>query len=329
MKNMKIKAVLFDMDGVLVEAKEWHYQALNKALEAKGFRGISRHEHLSTYDGLPTKDKLLKHPGTRDLSSEEHAEINKLKQKLTCELIETNCTPNSAIIELMEYLRSQGIRMACCSNSIRPSVEMMLGKSGILQYMDFLISNEDVENSKPAPDMYLDAISRLELKPVEVLICEDNIIGITAALHSGSYVLEIGTVDDTNKENVSDAMAKIDSDALTDQLIRPAIRTAHVNDMINGWFVGDFYPAVLKTKNFEAGMKCYKKGEKEAKHYHKIATEITLIASGKVIMCDRIIGAGEMILMEPGVATSFEALEDTITFVIKTASVMGDKYISD
>jgi quercetin dioxygenase-like cupin family protein len=229
----------------------------------------------------------------------------------------------------MEYLGSQGIRMACCSNSIRSSVEMMLGKSGILQYMDFLISNEDVENSKPAPDMYLKAIGRLGLKPTEVIICEDNITGITAALHSGGYVLEIGTVNDTNIENLSNAIAQIDSDALADQLIRPSVRTAHVNEMINGWFVGDFYPAVLKTKNFEAGMKCYKKGEKEAKHYHKIATEITVIASGKVIMCDRIIGAGEMILMEPGVATSFEVLEDTITFVIKTASVMGDKYISD
>ena len=326
---MKTKAVLFDMDGVLVDAKEWHYQALNQALDRKGFMPISRHEHLSAYDGLPTKDKLKRHPETRALAPEEHAEINDLKQKLTCQLIEAKCKPHSSIVELMEYLRSMDIKIACCSNSIRPSVEMMLGKSGILQHMDFLISNEDVENSKPAPDMYLEAIKRLGVKPTEVLICEDNIIGITAALHSGAYVLEIGTVDDTNKENVSDAMAKIDSDALADQLIRPAIRTAHVNDMINGWFVGDFYPAVLKTKNFEAGMKCYKKGEKEAKHYHKIATEITVIASGKVIMCDRIIGAGEMILMEPGVATSFEALEDTITFVIKTASVMGDKYISD
>jgi HAD superfamily hydrolase (TIGR01509 family) len=326
---MKTKAVLFDMDGVLVEAKEWHYQALNQALIAKGLTPISRNEHLSSYDGLPTKDKLTKHPETRTLTSEERAEINTLKQRFTRKTFEASCKPNSAIIELMEFLKSEGIRIACCSNSIRSSVEMMLGKSGILNYMDFFISNEDVENSKPAPDMYNNAIGRLGLKPTDVLICEDNIIGITAALHSGGYVLEIGTVDDTNKENILDAIAKIDSNALADQLIRPPIRTAHVNDMINGWFVGDFYPAVLKTKNFEAGMKCYKKGEKEAKHYHKIATEITVIASGKVIMCDRIIGAGEMLLMEPGVATSFEALEDTITFVIKTASVIGDKYISD
>jgi beta-phosphoglucomutase len=326
---MKIKAVLFDMDGVLVEAKDWHYQALNQALAAKGLAPISRHDHLSIYDGLPTKDKLKKHPQTRDLSPPEHEEINNLKQEFTHKVIEASCKPNPAIIELMGFLKSEGITIACCSNSIRSSVEMMLGKSGILKYMEFLISNDDVEHGKPAPDMYVDAIKRLGVKPTEVLICEDNIIGITAALHSGGYVLEIGTVEDTNQENVSKAIAKIESDDFTEQLIRPVTRTAHVNGMINGWFVGDFYPAVLKTKNFEAGMKSYKKGDKEDEHYHKVATEITVIATGKVIMCDRIIGAGEMILMEPGVATSFEALEDTITFVIKTASVKGDKYLSN
>jgi HAD superfamily hydrolase (TIGR01509 family) len=326
---MKTKAVLFDMDGVLVEAKEWHYKALNEALIAKGITPISRNEHLSIYDGLPTKDKLKRHPETRALSPQEHTEINYLKQKLTCQVIEATCKPNSSVLEVMEYLRSKDIKIACCSNSIRSSVEMMLGKSGVLQYMDFFISNEDVENSKPAPDMYLEAIQRLGVKATEVLICEDNIIGITAALHSGGYVLEIGTIEDTNQENITKAIAKIESDDLTEGLIRPSIRTAHVNDMINGWFVGDFYPAVLKTKNFEAGMKSYKKGDKEDKHYHKVATEITVIATGKVIMCEKIIGAGEMILMEPGVATSFEALEDTITFVIKTVSVKGDKYTSD
>jgi beta-phosphoglucomutase len=324
---MTVKVVLFDMDGVLVDAKEWHYEALNLALENKGFSAITRDEHLSIYDGLPTRDKLKRHPQTRDLAPEEHTEINNLKQKITFEVIEKTCKPNSSVLEAMEYLKSKNIKMACCSNSIRASVEMMLDKSDIIKHMEFLISNEDVENGKPAPDMYLDAIKKLGVKPTEVLICEDNIRGITAALHSGGYVLEIGTIEDTNKENISKAIAKIEDDDLTEQLIRPAIRTAHINDMINGWFVGDFYPAVLKTKNFEAGMKVYKKGDKEGNHYHKIATEITLVATGKVVMCGKVIGAGEMILMEPGVETSFEALEDTTTFVIKTASVLDDKYV--
>lgn len=323
---MTIKAVLFDMDGVLVDAKEWHYEALNLALENKGFSPITRQEHLSVYDGLPTKDKLKKHPQTKSLSLEEHKEINDLKQKFTFDVIEKTCKPNTVILETMEYLKAQGIRMACCSNSIRKSVEMMLEKSGVIDYMEFLVSNEDVESAKPAPDMYNMAISKMGLKSTEVLICEDNIRGITAGLHSGAFVLEIGTIEDTNKSNISKAINKIEEQELPEQLIRPAIRTAHINDMIKGWFVGDFYPSILKTKDFEAGVKEYKKGEKEGKHVHKIGTEITVIVRGKVIMCDRVIKEGEMILMEPGVATSFEALEDTITFVVKNPSAIGDKY---
>lgn len=323
---MTIKAVLFDMDGVLVNAKEWHYDALNLALQDKGYSAINRQEHLSTYDGLPTIAKLKKHPQTKILSPEEHKDINDLKQRFTFEVIQKNCKPNSVILDTMRYLKSQGIRMACCSNSIKKSVEMMLEKVGVIEYMEFLVSNEDVENGKPAPDMYNKAIEKMCLKSTEVLICEDNIRGITAALHSGSFVLEIGMIEDTNKDNISKAIHKIENQELPEQLIQPAIRTAHINDMIKGWFVGDFHPSILKTKDFEAAVKEYKKGDKEEKHMHKIGTEVTVIVRGKVIMCDRVIKEGQMILMEPGVATSFEALEDTITFVVKNTSVIGDKY---
>ncbi len=323
---MSIKVVLFDMDGVLVDAKDWHYRALNLALEKKGYSAITRHDHLAIYDGLSTKDKLKKHAHTRHLSAEEHQSINELKQEFTFKVIDETCKPNTVILDTMKYLKEQGIRMACCSNSIRESMTMMLSKSNIDGYMEFIISNEDVVNSKPAPDMYLKAIERMGVNTTEVLICEDNIRGITAALHSGAFVLEVGTVEDTNIENISSAIHKIEKQELPEQLIRPKIRTANVNEMIKGWFVGDFYPSIMKTTVFEAGVKEYKKGDKEEKHMHKIGTEITVVVRGKVIMCERIIKEGEMILMEHGVSTSFEALEDTITFVVKTPSVIGDKY---
>ena len=104
------------------------------------------------------------------------------------------------------------------------------------------------------------------------------------------------------------------------------VQVAHLDDMIKGWFVGDFDQSLLRTKGFEVAVKEYQKGEKEDKHVHKIAKEITVVVRGKVKMCDRILEQGQMILMEPGVATDFEALEDTITFVVKTPSVIGDKY---
>ncbi|MBL0690360.1 MAG: hypothetical protein JJV93_03290 [Alphaproteobacteria bacterium] len=106
------------------------------------------------------------------------------------------------------------------------------------------------------------------------------------------------------------------------------MRTSKLGDMVKGWFIGDFYPSIMRTKNFEAGVKEYKKGDKEDKHMHKVGTEITVIVRGKVIMCDRVLKQGEVILMEPGECTSFEALEDTTTFVIKDPAVKNDKYLT-
>jgi len=100
-----------------------------------------------------------------------------------------------------------------------------------------------------------------------------------------------------------------------------------LKDMIKGWFVGNFEPSLYKTDLVEVAVKNYKAGDREERHYHKIATEITIISDGKVIMNGTIYGSGDIITIEPGEATDFEALEDTITTVVKLPCVNDDKYI--
>jgi quercetin dioxygenase-like cupin family protein len=99
--------------------------------------------------------------------------------------------------------------------------------------------------------------------------------------------------------------------------------------MIKGWFVGDFEPSVLKSKDFEVAVKSYAKGDIEDKHFHKVATEITVIVSGRVRMVDKEWGPGSIITLEPGLATDFLAIEDSVTVVVKTPSVLGDKFQID
>lgn len=101
-----------------------------------------------------------------------------------------------------------------------------------------------------------------------------------------------------------------------------------LKNMTNGWFVGDFSPASFKTKSCEVAFKSYRKGDKEAKHFHKIATEITLISSGSVIMFDQQFDEGDIIVIHPNEETAFEALEDTMTVVVKLPGVLDDKYLS-
>lgn len=327
MKPQKIKAVIFDMDGVLIDAKDWHYEALNRALDHFGYTPISRNDHLLTFDGLSTKKKLTMHFQTKDLTLEEHEQIDQKKQELTFDIVEQKCVPYQPHLEMLEKLKSQGYMLAVCSNSIRKTVEMMLSKANIIQYFDFYLSNQDVANSKPDPEMYNTAISRMNLTPSEALICEDNVRGIESALKSNAFVLEVGTIADVNYKNISDAIAKIESGNAA-QMVRNQVRTAKLADMIGGWFVGDFYPNILRNKDFEVGVKFYKAGDKEDWHVHKVGTEITVILDGTVKMHDEIYRSGDIILLEPGNGTSFEALTDVKTVVVKTPSVMGDKYKS-
>jgi quercetin dioxygenase-like cupin family protein len=100
-----------------------------------------------------------------------------------------------------------------------------------------------------------------------------------------------------------------------------------LKDMFRGWIVGNFEPSIYKTDDVEVAVKNYKAGDKEEKHYHKIATEITIISDGKVRMNGTIYGSGDIVTIEPGEATDFEVLEDTITTVVKLPCVKDDKYI--
>lgn len=105
------------------------------------------------------------------------------------------------------------------------------------------------------------------------------------------------------------------------------MKTARLDDMVKGWFVGNFEPTLYKTNDCEVAVKSYKKGDREEEHYHKIATELTAVVSGKVRMFGQIFDAGTVIVVEPGEATDFEAIEDTVNVVVKLPGANNDKYI--
>ncbi len=197
----KIKAVIFDMDGVLIDAKEWHYEALNKALGLFGYE-ISRYEHLVTYDGLPTADKLSMMTLEKQLPKGLHKYINALKQEYTMEKIFVNCRPLFVHEYALSRLKSEGYRLAVASNSIRATVDIMMQKASLERYLEFSLSNQDVKKAKPDPEIYNVAISRLGLDPSECLIVEDNKNGLAAAAASGANVMKVETVYDVNYDNI-------------------------------------------------------------------------------------------------------------------------------
>ena len=207
--SSSIKAVIFDLDGVLVEAKDWHYEALNKALAIFGCE-FSYDEHLTTYDGLPTKTKINMLNKTKNFPIELSEVVYDLKQIYTNEYFSTRCFPDFSQDYLFRKLRDNEIRTAVASNSIRATVDQAMINLDIKKYIEFSLSNEDVKNPKPSPEIYIKAIEKLKLKPEECVIVEDNQNGIKAANDSGAHCLEVKEVEDVNHVNIFNFIKKIE-----------------------------------------------------------------------------------------------------------------------
>ena len=105
------------------------------------------------------------------------------------------------------------------------------------------------------------------------------------------------------------------------------MKRAHLDDMVRGWFVGDFEPTLLATQDVEVGVKRFAQGDLEERHHHRIATEISAVVSGELRMNDERLSAGDIIVMEPGESTDFEALTDVTLVVVKVPGAKDDKYL--
>ena len=203
---MKVKLIIFDLDGVLVEAKNIHYDALNEAL---GNYAITWEEHLSIYDGLKTNQKLEMLTKKNGLPIELHKEIWEAKQSITLQKLK-ELKPNQTLQSIMNALVEDGYKIAVCSNSIRKTVLTVLSKLGIMEFMDYIISNEDVQNSKPHPEMYWRAISKMGCLPEETLIVEDSPYGLLAASRSNAHVLRVKNPKEVTYTNIFKKLTEIE-----------------------------------------------------------------------------------------------------------------------
>lgn len=198
-----IKLVVFDLDGVLVDARELHYEALNRSLKEVDPKYIvEREEHLSTFDGLPTSKKLKMLTEMKGLPLESHHSVWKNKQKHTINIISNEYGRDERICNLLRDLKQEGLKIAVASNSIRETIKMVLLRKGFMEYVDFFYSNQDVRNPKPNPEIYLKCMVKAEVGPQETVIIEDSHIGREAAQRAGAHVCGVMNSEDVTKEKV-------------------------------------------------------------------------------------------------------------------------------
>lgn len=191
-----IKAICFDLDGVLADMCEAHYQALNKALGIFGYK-IEKGDHLKVYNGLPTLQKLKMMTEKGELPASLHDIISDCKKSYTKDEVRKNCKPEHQKTILMTHLKKK-YKLACCSNAIKESVVEMLTGLGLLEYFDEVIGNDEGMAPKPAPDIYLEAFKRLGVTPEEALIIEDAPHGIEAAKASGAAWIAVKDSSEVN-----------------------------------------------------------------------------------------------------------------------------------
>lgn len=205
-----VRAVLFDLDGVLVDTKGLHFHALNHALAEHGYERIGVDEHLRRYDGLKTAQKLDLLSRDKGVPVEAHAGIWARKQQLTSHAMASAAGDEALVAALRDLKHGRGLLLGCCSNAIRHTVDAALDRLGAAALFDVVLASEDADHAKPHPAAYWKAMSTLGVLAEETLVVEDSPTGLTAAWRSGAHVLRVAGPADVTGGAVGRKLDELD-----------------------------------------------------------------------------------------------------------------------
>jgi HAD superfamily hydrolase (TIGR01509 family) len=198
-----VKLVIFDLDGVLIDTRDLHFEVLNQALREESEQYvISIKDHLAKFDGLSTNKKLQLLTEERHLPVSAHGSIWKRKQELTLIKIKDHIKYDAKVNDIIDHLKQDGIKVYVASNSIKDTVRIAVEQMGIVDKIDGYYSNEDVKNPKPHPEIYMTCMIKESVTPNETLIIEDSYVGRTAAISSGARLCPVRNPEDVSLEKI-------------------------------------------------------------------------------------------------------------------------------
>jgi len=186
---MFIETILFDLDGVLVDAAKWHFEALNKALKKVADVTITVKEHMEIYNGLSTSQKLETLIRKRRIRKAHVGDIQAEKQLRTISVIKKRCLPNDRV-ELLGSL-SDKYKIGCVTNCITDTAKLMVKQAWLEEYISCIVTNQTTTRPKPFPDPYIIAMFKLKAKPWSTLVVEDNWNGIKSAKRAGVKYIHV------------------------------------------------------------------------------------------------------------------------------------------
>ena len=196
-----IKTIIFDLDGVLVDTKSIHFFALNYALEKNKIMPITYEDHVKIYDGLPTSEKLFILDRKNKISEKKKLNIRKLKQKRTLNLLKKSIIFDKKKFNLFKTL-NKNYKIGIATNAVKSTLNVCLKQLGIKKFVNFIVSNEDIKNPKPNPEIYFRIFIKFGIYPDEAIILEDSHYGRQAAIHSGGNLIPIKNLSDVTLKNI-------------------------------------------------------------------------------------------------------------------------------
>jgi len=207
----KIKGLIFDLDGVLVNTKKIHFDALNLALKKVNAKEISFKDHLNIFDGLPTNKKLSILNDKKILNKKFNSKVIKIKQEYTLKLLNKFIKFNPKIYNTFLKL-SKNYKISLATNAVRKTLDLCVKKLRINKFISYSYSNEDVSRNKPHPQVYLKCLVNMALKPSETLIFEDSHHGVMAAQDSGCLLYTVKNILDINYSNIANVIKDLNKD---------------------------------------------------------------------------------------------------------------------
>ena len=213
-----IKGLIFDLDGVLVDTKDLHFMALNKALKKSNAKNIiSYNDHVNIYDGLPTVEKIRILNQKKIISKKMNKVVMMNKQKFTLQLLKKKIKYNKDIYNIFSKM-SKKYKLAIATNAVNETLDICVDILRIRKFCNYLISNENVSTPKPHPEIYLRCLINLGLKPKETLIIEDSHYGRISAQDSGCNLMPVKSLNDVTLDNITKHI-KLKSNKMLDNIM--------------------------------------------------------------------------------------------------------------
>lgn len=184
MINHSIKAVLFDLDGTLIDSEYFYFSNWAPILEDSFGLIISFEDWIREFAGHTLVRNVEYLQEKYQIATTEEYMWKRTREAYSQSSMQSvNLMPYAK--EVLAMLREQGIRIALVTSSYQTTVDAVLGTHELLHFFEFFVTRERVNNAKPDPEPYLLALSELGLKNTEVIAIEDTITGTTSAIHAG------------------------------------------------------------------------------------------------------------------------------------------------